>query len=305
MYLTDDEVCELFAKSLRWLRPGGYMFFRESCFHQSGNAKRKENPTKYRSPGLYHKMAQDQMQMVEVEAQAAGEAQPCFVFELVTQKALQSYVELKGNHNQIAWLFQKRETSIVRNPTRGAALQTYLDTHRYTDSSIRIYERMYGDGYVSCGGAETTAEFVGQLALQSGERVLDVGCGIGGGWQQLAYDYEVHVVGVDLSVNMVNIALERRVTVAKQQPLEKRQLCDVAFQVADIMSSEFADGTFDVIYSRDSLLHIQDKPALFERLLRWLKPGGRMLFTDYCQSSQPLSPVSRTILAAAKAALPR
>ena len=135
--------------------------------------------------------------------------------------------------------------------------------------------------------------------------MLDVGCGIGGGWQQLAYDYEVHVVGVDLSVNMVNIALERRVTVAKQQPLEKRQLCDVAFQVADIMSSEFADGSFDVIYSRDSLLHVQDKPALFERLLRWLKPGGRMLFTDYCQSNQPLSPVSRTILAETEAALLR
>ena len=81
------------------------------------------------------------------------------------------------------------------------------------------------------------------------------------------------MVGVDLSVNMVNIALERRVTVAKQQPLEKRQLCDVAFQVADIMSSEFADGSFDVIYSRDSLLHIQDKPALFERLLRRVRAG--------------------------------
>ena len=92
---------------------------------------------------------------------------------------------------------------------------------------------------------------------------------------------------------------------ASEQPLEKRQLCDVAFQVADIMSSEFADGSFDVIYSRDSLLHIQDKPALFERLLRWLKPGGRMLFTDYCQSSQPLSPVSRTILAETGAALLR
>ena len=35
---------------LRWLRPNGHLFFRESCFHASGNAARRFNPTKYRTP---------------------------------------------------------------------------------------------------------------------------------------------------------------------------------------------------------------------------------------------------------------
>ncbi|ELU13998.1 hypothetical protein CAPTEDRAFT_140071 [Capitella teleta] len=36
MYLTEVEVLDLFAKMLKWLRPGGKLYFRESCFHQSG-----------------------------------------------------------------------------------------------------------------------------------------------------------------------------------------------------------------------------------------------------------------------------
>ncbi len=306
MYFTDAEVDDLFAKALRWLRPGGYLFFRESCFHQSGNAKRNENPTQYRSPGQYHKMATDQLQLLSSGGTPSSPSRNvkqqlksgggCYVFELVTQKALQSYIELKGNHNQIAWLFQKRETTFSRAPTRGAVIQTFLDTQRYTTEAIKIYERMYGrgkaEGYISCGGPESTTELVGSLALQPGERVLDVGCGIGGGWQQNAYDFQVQVVGVDLSVNMINLALDLRVRVAKNQDVEKRKLCDVGFEVADILTREFEDASFDVIYSRDALLHIdqEHKAEVFERLFRWLKPGGRLLITDYCCAPEDVKP---------------
>ena len=54
-----------------------------------------------------------------------------------------------------------------------------------------------------------TQEFLGMLKLKSKERVLDVGCGIGGGDFLMAGNYDVFVHGVDLSVNMVLIALER------------------------------------------------------------------------------------------------
>ena len=36
MYLTDAEVRDLFTRQLSWLREGGHVFFRESCFHRSG-----------------------------------------------------------------------------------------------------------------------------------------------------------------------------------------------------------------------------------------------------------------------------
>ncbi|KAL7261968.1 hypothetical protein ACSBR1_000376 [Camellia fascicularis] len=35
---------------VKWLKVGGFIFSRESCFHQSGDCKRKNNLTHYREP---------------------------------------------------------------------------------------------------------------------------------------------------------------------------------------------------------------------------------------------------------------
>ena len=65
---------------------------------------------------------------------------------------------------------------------------------------------VFGRGYVSTGGEETTREFVPMLGLQPGDQVLDVGCGIGGGDFLMAKEYGAHVLGIDLSRNMLAIA---------------------------------------------------------------------------------------------------
>ena len=39
----------------------------------------------------------------------------------------------------------------------------------------------------------------------------------------------------------------------------------VSFEIADIMTCELRPNSFDVIYSRDTILHIKDKAALFHR----------------------------------------
>ena len=33
----------------------------------------------------------------------------------------------------------------------------------------------------------------------------------------------------------------------------------------------------------DTILHINDKPALFRKLLKTLKPGGKLMISDYCR----------------------
>lgn len=42
-------------------------------------------------------------------------------------------------------------------------------------------------------------------------------------------------------------------------------LRQVQFEVADATKRTFPEGSFDVIYSRDTILHIDDKLALFKR----------------------------------------
>ncbi|KAM3200334.1 phosphomethylethanolamine N-methyltransferase [Capsicum annuum] len=239
MYLSDGEVQSLVERMVKWLRVGGYVFFRESCFHQSGDHKRKSNPTHYREPRFYTKV----------------------------------FKEFHLSADMLCWLWQK----VNSEDDRG--FQRFLDNAQYKCSGILRYERVFGEGYVSTGGIDTTKEFVSMLDLQPGQKVLDVGCGIGGGDFYMAENYDVHVVPIDLSINMISFALERAIGLK----------CAVKFEVADCTKKTYPDGTFDVIYSRDTILHIQDKLALFRSFYRWLKPGGKVLISDYCKRPGPAS----------------
>lgn len=267
MYLSDDEVRAFAAKAVHWLRPGGRLFFRESCFRQSGDVKRGENPTYYRHPSFY---------VAAFGAVRSDEGNDGVgVLELESSSSISVYRKLKRNHGQICFTYVKQ----LRPATSGDAdvptsFQHFLDEHQYSTRSITRYEKIFGAGYVSTGGQGTTTEFVAKLGLQKGERVLDVGCGIGGGDLYMAREFGASVLGIDLSTNMVHRALEAAMAAPE---------LDVEFEVCDATQRDFPPESFDVIYSRDTILHIADKAALFRRFFRWLKPGGRVLISDYCR----------------------
>nr|CAB3460814.1 unnamed protein product [Digitaria exilis] len=260
MYLSDEEVEKLVGKMVKWLKIGGHIFFRESCFHQSGDSKRKVNPTHYREPRFYTKVFK--------EGHSYDKDGDSFELSLVTCKCIGAYVKNKKNQNQICWLWEKVKSTEDRD------FQRFLDNVQYKTNGILRYERIFGEGYVSTGGVETTKEFVGMLDLKPGQKVLDVGCGIGGGDFYMAENYDVHVLGIDLSINMVSFAIERAIG----------RNCSVEFEVADCTTKDYPENSFDVIYSRDTILHIQDKPALFRSFFKWLKPGGKVLISDYCKN---------------------
>ncbi len=156
----------------------------------------------------------------------------------------------------------------------------FLDSGQYSADSIRKYERIYGRDFISPGGADTAREFVAMLELRSGQHVLDAGCGIGGAAFLMAKERGVTVEGIDLSRNMIDMATNR----CRALGLEDR----VKFRHGDLMALD-AERRFDAVYSRDVFLHVQNKPALFRLLLKALKPGGRLLITDYCRGPGSLS----------------
>ncbi|XP_073239474.1 uncharacterized protein [Porites lutea] len=167
-------------------------------------------------------------------------------------------------------------------------MQQFLDQNQYSSNSILRYEKIFGRGFVSSGGLETTKEIVAMLSLKQGQKVLDVGCGIGGGAFYMVKNFNVEVLGVDLSTNMIDIGKQR----AKEFEDDK-----VEFVVADITTADFKPESFDVIYSRDTILHIEDKKSLFANFFKWLKPGGELLITDYCRGSNELSEAMKVYVA--------
>ncbi|KAF3693958.1 Sterol 4-C-methyltransferase strm-1 [Channa argus] len=273
MYLSDEEVRSFIGKMLGWLTPGGFLFFRESCNYRSGDSKRDFNPTCYRTEAQYSQLVSS----IQVEAPEGGQT---FGFDIVLKKKVKTYVEMKNNPNQICWLLEKVPRSLNRQDGF-STFQLFLDNQQYTRRGILRYEKMFGAGYVSTGGPSTTKEFVDLLNLKPSQKVLDIGCGIGGGDFYMAKTFGVEVLGLDLSDNMVEIAMER--AIAKKLP-------SVQFEVADATKRTFPEGSFDVIYSRDTILHIDDKLALFKRFHSWLKPGGQLLISDYCCGEKPWTP---------------
>ena len=92
------------------------------------------------------------------------------------------------------------------------AAPVYDNNGQYTRTGILRYEMIFGSGYISTGGHDTTDYLVaklGSILKKPGLRVLDVGSGIGGAAFYLAKTYAAHVTGIDLAPEMINIALER------------------------------------------------------------------------------------------------
>jgi len=159
-------------------------------------------------------------------------------------------------------------------------LQQWLDQNQYSRKGILRYEAIFGRTYVSVGGETTTRDFTRQLDLLPGMKVLDIGCGTGGSAFYMARTYQVDVHGIDLSSNMVGIAQEYR---TEMEPQVKHR---VQFYVEDATSMAYPENFFDVVYSRDTILHIEGKEDLFRKFLTTLKPGGRLMISDYCRGDQ-------------------
>jgi SAM-dependent methyltransferase len=107
------------------------------------------------------------------------------------------------------------------------------------------------------------------VSLQSGERVLDVGCGNGATSIEAAKRVAPggSVTGVDISAPMLAFARRR----AAGQGAENVEFLDCDAQV-----HEFDGGAFDVVVSRFGTMFFEDPAMAFANLARAVRPGGRL-----------------------------
>lgn len=121
-----------------------------------------------------------------------------------------------------------------------------------------------------------------QVALRSGERALDLGCGTGDMAISVARNSppDTRVVGVDFSEGMLAIGREKLRRLGLGERIELRQ--------GDGQRLDFADSAFDAVCSAWLVRNLTDIPAGFREMRRVTRPGGRVVCLEM---SHPYNPV--------------
>jgi phosphoethanolamine N-methyltransferase len=146
---------------------------------------------------------------------------------------------------------------------------------QYPVDFVDRLEILWGGGFLSPGGAEEVKAIVAGIDL-TGKTVLDVGCGTGGVDIVLAGELNAgRVVAIDVQAELLDRARVRMTSAHSH--LKAR----VEFYLVSSGPLNWPDKTFDVVFSKDSLIHIVDKLALYKEVLRVLKPGGVFAASDW------------------------
>jgi tocopherol O-methyltransferase len=104
--------------------------------------------------------------------------------------------------------------------------------------------------------------------ISRGDRIVDVGCGMGGSSIHLAKTRNCRGLGITISQLQRHwAAVSARWHGVSQQ---------VEFRCADAEKIELPQRTRDVVWSVECTEHLFDKQSFFRRAAAWLKPGGRM-----------------------------
>ena len=146
----------------------------------------------------------------------------------------------------------------------------------YDAVAIRFLEALWGEGYLSPGGPDEVRRVVEGVDF-SGRTVLDIGCGSGGVTLFLAREYPLSAItGFDVEQPVIDAATRR----AEAAGLSET----VSFVRGAPGPLPFADASFDLVFSKDAMIHVADKESLFADIFRILRPGGVLAASDWLTS---------------------
>ena len=124
--------------------------------------------------------------------------------------------------------------------------------------------RAWRGSFKDDAGQRMLEEFTARVA--PGARVLDLGCGPGVPSTRVLAD-RFEVTGVDFSETQLDAA--------------RRNVPEASLVHGDLMHVDFAPGSFDGVTAFYSIIHVprEEHGPLFQRVSRWLVPGGLFLAT--------------------------
>lgn len=149
-----------------------------------------------------------------------------------------------------------------------ALVATDADPENPTRADLAAVEEFH------LGGRAATRDLAALADLRAGDRVLDVGCAIGGPARTLAAEFDASVVGLDRVGAYPRVArwLSARVGLADR----------TAFVRGDATALPVADATFDAVWLQHVGANVVATERLFGELYRAVRPGGTLALHEVC-----------------------
>ena len=136
------------------------------------------------------------------------------------------------------------------------------DDGKFFDAYSRMHRSIYG-----LDAAGEWHELKKLLPDFKGKRVLDIGCGYGWHCAYAAEQCAVHVIGMDISEKMLEVAREKNTS----PNIEYRQMA--------MEDMDFAEGSFDIVMSSLTLHYTPNYGKVCRRVYKSLADGGSFVFS--------------------------
>jgi SAM-dependent methyltransferase len=138
---------------------------------------------------------------------------------------------------------------------------------------IEAAQMLWGPEFVSPLGATALSALVAPLALQGDQRLLHVGCGLGGGMRTLVHEFGVMATGLEPCKALADAGME--------MSLDLKLKSQAPISAIDLARGEIKPGGFDRVLVERLLHTVADKEAALKRIAGALKPGAPLLFAEF------------------------
>jgi ubiquinone/menaquinone biosynthesis C-methylase UbiE len=159
--------------------------------------------------------------------------------------------------------------TLVLDPRPSPAEMGPFYARYYEPAMLEVYREMYRNlrpelaGFLDRWRAASCSLDQARVgpAFAPGQRVLDVGCGLGGFLRFLRERTRVDVLGIDFDPTCRAMA---------------RELHGVEVDSGELAAQGYSDASFDVVTSYQCLEHVYDPRALLREMARVTRPGGTL-----------------------------
>ncbi len=108
--------------------------------------------------------------------------------------------------------------------------------------------------------------------VHDGQRLLDVGCGLGGTIDSINQRFN--------GMSLTGLNIDPRQIVRAKSRVHAREGNTIDFVVGDACELPFPDASFDVVLAVECIFHFPSRERFLAEVRRVLRPGGRLCISD-------------------------